>query len=295
MNANSASRFSLLKAIGLFMGASFFAYLLSIAIHESGHYLASSLLGVPERGTVLNPFGANYNIYLGDSSVALGTPLRRAFSGASGPLFDLLIAVTLSLLLWRKRSPALLPFLLLGSYALLHESVAMIMAVIGDSSSGDWISVMAVGVPPGVVVLLAAIMLAAACIWILQILPLTGINPQDLFWRKLVVFLAGIPLLFLCAVVYQTLFGTDIYVPTFGGVMMRMGLLKGKIIFMAASTVLTLIVTPLHKPLFPWLDKLAHTPPAQVRWRDMLVAIGLGVTITIIQLVFFNDPTAVVR
>jgi len=64
---------------------------------------------------------------------------------------------------------------------------------------------------------------------------------------------------------------------------------------MAASTVLTLIVTPLQKPLFPWLDKLSHTPPAQVRWRDTLVAIGLGVTITIVQLVFFNDPTAVVR
>jgi len=219
MIANSSTRFTLLKAIGLFMGASFFAYLLSIAIHESGHYLASIILGVPNKGIALNPFGANYNIYLGDTSVALGTPLRRAFSGASGPLFDLLIAVTLSLLLWRKRSPALLPFLLLGSYALLHESVAMIMAAIGDSSSGDWISVMAVGVPPGVVVLLAAIMLATACIWILQILPLTGINPQDLFWRKLVVFLAGIPLLFLCAVVYQTLFGKDIYVPTFGGVL----------------------------------------------------------------------------
>jgi hypothetical protein len=46
--------------------------------------------------------------------------------------------------------------------------------------------------------------------------------------------------------------------------------------------------------LFPWLDKLAQTPPAQVRWRDTLIAIGLGVTITIIQLVFFKDPTAVV-
>jgi hypothetical protein len=46
--------------------------------------------------------------------------------------------------------------------------------------------------------------------------------------------------------------------------------------------------------LFPWLDKLAQTPPAQVRWRDTLIAIGLGVTITIIQLVFFKDSTAVV-
>lgn len=30
------------------------------------------------------------------------------------------------------------------------------------------------------------------------------------------------------------------------------------------------------------------------RWRDTLIAIGLGVAITVIQLVFFNDPAAVV-
>jgi len=46
---------------------------------------------------------------------------------------------------------------------------------------------------------------------------------------------------------------------------------------------------------FQWLDRLSHTPAAQVRWRDTLIAIGLGLAITIIQLVFCNDPGAVVR
>ena len=42
-------------------------------------------------------------------------------------------------------------------------------------------------------------------------------------------------------------------------------------------------------------DRLSHTPVGQVCWRDALVAIGLGLAITIIQLVYFNDPTIVVR
>jgi hypothetical protein len=294
MTDQSSSRFSLLKSIGLFMGASFFAYLLSIALHELGHYLSYIILGVPQRDIVyvLHPFANNYNIFLGDTSAAFGTPLRRAFGGASGPLLDLIVAVTVSLLLWRKRSPSLLPFLLPGSYALLHESINMVMGVL--KGYGDWSTVVLVGVPGGVLILLAALMLAAGCIWMLQLLPLTGIRSQDPFWRKLVVLLVGIPLLFLCSVIYQTLFGVDYYVPSYGGVVTMAGIRTDKIIFMAASTILTLIVIPLHRSLFPWLDRISHTPPAQVRWRDTLIAIGPGVAIVIVQLVFFNDPTVLV-
>lgn len=73
MNTDHSSRLSLLKAIGLFMGATFFAYLFSISLHELGHYLAGVILGVPGKGIVLNPFGHSYNIYLGDLSTAFGT------------------------------------------------------------------------------------------------------------------------------------------------------------------------------------------------------------------------------
>ena len=300
MNTNRSSRLPLLKSILLFMGASFFAFLLSVALHETGHYLASIILGVPERGIVLNHFGQNYNIYLGDLDVALGTTGRHAFGGASGMLFDLFITLTVSLLLWRKRSPALLPLLLLGSYALLHESVSMIMEVIEypnacDGCWSDWVSVMRFGVPPGVVALLAAVMLAAGCIWLLQLLPLTGITAQDAFWRRLVVLMTGIPLLFLCAVIYQTLFGVDYYVPAWRGWLLMESVRKSKIIYTAASAGLTAIITPLHRPLFPWLDRLSHTPAAQVRWRDVLVAIGLAVVIIAVQWVLFNDPTIKVR
>jgi len=286
-----SSRLSLLKAIGLFMGATFFAYLFSISLHELGHYLAGVLLGVPGKGIVLNPFGHNYNIYLGDLTTAFGTPGRRIFSGLSGAIFDLLVAVIIGLALWRKRSPVLLPLLAMGSLALIHESVNMTMGVL--KGYGDWSELREVGVPSFVVILLAVILLAAGCIWMLQLLPLTGISPRDPFWRKLAVFLAGMPLLMLCSVVFLTLFWADVYVPSHNGVTSRDVLRMDKVIFMAASAGLTVIVTLLHRPLLPWLDRISHTPVAQVRSREVLIALGLGLAIVVVQLVFFKDPGAV--
>ena len=273
------------------MGATFFAYLFSIFLHELGHYLAGVLLGVPGKGIVLHPFGHNYNIYLGDLTTAFGTPGRRIFSGVSGGIFDLLVAGVISLALWRKRSPVLLPLLAMGSLALIHESVNMTMGVL--NGYGDWSELREVGVPGFAVILLAVVLLAAGCIWMLQLLPLTGISPRDPIWRRLAVFLAGMPLLMLCSVVYLTLFWGDVYVPSHQGVTSLNGLRMDKVIFMAASTGLTVILTLLHRPLLPWLDRISHTPVARVRGREVLIAIGLGLAIVIVQLVFFRNPDAV--
>ncbi|MDD5264630.1 MAG: hypothetical protein PHU43_07315 [Candidatus Bipolaricaulis sp.] len=66
-----------------------------------------------------------------------------------------------------------------------------------------------------------------------------------------------------------------------------------KAIFMAASSVLSVIFTLLHRPLFPWLNRMSHTPVAKVRRREVLTALGLCLAIVIVQLVFFRDPGAV--
>ncbi len=42
---------ALVRAALLFMGASVFAYLFGVFVHEIGHYVASLALGVPEPGS----------------------------------------------------------------------------------------------------------------------------------------------------------------------------------------------------------------------------------------------------
>lgn len=294
MSADPSSRFPLPKSILLFMGASFFAFLLSGALHETGHYLASTILGVPIRGIVLHPFGQDYNIYLGDLSVALGTPSRVAFEALSAPFFNILIGVMVSLLLWRRRVPQLLPLLMVGSTSLLIEGVGITLDVTNPGATGDWFRVVQSGLPAGILWPLAIVMLIAGCLWILLLLPLAGIRSQGPFWRKLAVVLAGFPVLFLCAVIYQTLLGANYYVPTWRGYMRMENLRNDKAIQMYVSVVLLAVLAGVHKPLSPWLDRLSHTIVGQVSWRDTLIALGLGAAILIIQLAFFNDPTVVV-
>lgn len=279
---SASSRPSLVRAMVLYTGASIFAYLFAVAVHEIGHYLVSIILGVPEKGIVLHPFDLSYNIYGGDLSRAFGTPLRLAFSGASGPLLNMLLGVIVSLLLWRKRSSRWLPILMWGSMALLQESVNMIMGIIDyPDVISDWVDVMLAGVPPAIVGLLAVILLIAGCIWMLLLLPLAGVRPEDAFWRKLLIILAGIPMFLLGAVIYVALLGSSSMAPA-GLVLQR------RIIALVASVILLLVITSLHKPLFPILDRISHTHPAQVSWRDTLPAVGLGAAIFVLQLVFFN-------
>jgi hypothetical protein len=173
------------------------------------------------------------------------------------------------------------------------ESVGIILEITNPNASGDWTRVMQLGLPGGVLWVLATVMLIVGCLWMLQLLPLAGIGFQEPFWRKLIVFLAGIPMLFLCAVIYQTLFGGDYYIPTWRGHMRMENLRLDRIIQLGVSIVLVTVIAALHKPLLPWLDRLSHTPVGQIRWKDTLIAIALGAAIVIIQLVFFNDPNAV--
>ncbi len=272
---------SVARAALLLMGAAVFAYLFGVFVHEIGHYLANTALGVPEPGIVLHPFDLSYNIDGGDISRALGTPLRRAVSGAAGPLLNLALGVTVSLLVWRRRSSRWLPFAIWGSVALLQESVGMIIGLVDYPEVGsDWPAVMTAGVPPVAIGLLAVALLVAGSLWILLVVPLVGLRSEDTFWRKLLVFLAGIPLLLLSAVVYLTAIGSSSESPSY--------VLQNRQIALGASMALVAALAWLHRPLSPLLDRMSHTRVAQIAWLDTLPAIGLCGAVIAFQLAFFN-------
>jgi hypothetical protein len=134
----------------------------------------------------------------------------------------------------------------------------------------DWVDVMLAGVPPAVIGLLVAIFLIAGWVWIQLLLPLAGVGAEYPFWGKLLIFLAGVPLLLLGAVIYLTLLGSSSSNAPAGYV------LQNRQIALAASVALVATIAALHRPLFPLLDRIAHSRVAQVAWRDTLPAVGLG-------------------
>ncbi len=113
------------------------------------------------------------------------------------------------------------------------------------------------------------------------LLPLAGIRAEDGFWRRLVIFLSGVPVLLLGAVVFLAAVGSSADAPP--------GMVtQNRRIALAASTVLVVALTALYRPAHSILDRISHTPPAQPRRRDAALAVCLGAAVFVFQLAAFN-------
>ena len=273
---------SLVRHACLLLGGSAFAYLLGVAVHEVGHFLANTALGVPESRIVLHPFDLSQTIEVGDVSSAFGTAWRRAVAGGSGPLLNVAVGVTIGLVLWRRRSPRLFPFLLLAPVALLQEGVGLIIGLVDYPDVGsDWVLVMQAGASPLLIGMLAVLFLGAGYVWVQLLIPLLGLSSEDPRRRLLAVLPVGIPVLLLGAVVYLSLLGSD------SGTATRY-VLQNRAIALGSSLALVGSIIVLYRPLFPVLDRICHTPPAHVSSKDAVLAIVLGLAVCVAQLAFFN-------
>lgn len=145
----------------------------------------------------------------------------------------------------------------------------------------DWVSVMKAGVPPAMIGLSVAVLLVAGSVWILLLMPLAGLSADDPYWTKLVVFLAGVPLLMLGAVVYLAVIGSSVSSPA--GMAQQ-----NRSIALGASVALVTSLTALHRPLFARLDRISHTQTSQVSWRDAGLAVAMGAAVLVFMLTFYN-------
>ncbi len=139
----------LARVMVLVMGASVFAYLFGVVVHEFGHYVGAAIVDVPVERIVLHPFDLSYNDY-GDLSGV--SQLRPAIESAAGPVVNLVAGAGVSLLVWRRRSTRWLPVVMWGPLALVQEGVGMVIGLVDyPDVESDWVSVMNAGVPPAMI------------------------------------------------------------------------------------------------------------------------------------------------
>ena len=253
-----------------------------MTVHEVGHYVANVILGVPETRIVLHPFDLSYTTEAGDLSKAFSTPFRLALASAAGPALNVALGTVASLLVWRRRSPGWLPFLMWGPLALLVEGVGTVIGLIDyPNLSSDWVDVMLAGVPPTAIAVLAFTLFAVGSFWILLLLPLVGIRAEDGFWLRLLIFMCGVPLLLLGAVIFLAVAGSSADAPP--GMVMQ-----NRMIALGASIGFVVGLTALYRPVFATLDRVAHTQPQQPAWSHAALASSLGLLVFVVQLVAFN-------
>jgi len=109
-------------------------------------------------------------------------------------------------------------------------------------------------------------------IFMLLLLPLENVSHRDLFWKRYLITTA-ISFYFLLSVIYTSIFDLSVC--------------DNRLIALFSSIVFNLLLTAIYKPIFPFLDRLSHSETSPISWSVIKIALGSGLGIIIIVLVFF--------
>jgi len=250
----------------LFFGAFLFAFSLnSYIIHEAGHAFGGVLFGCQFERLYLNPFGTGG--WLNQCPDTM-TPAGKFFQGMGGEIFGLPLSIAVTLLLWRKRSPVLLPLLM--SAALI--CIGNLLSVLDSVSSYpyfvfDYGLAIQAGIPSFILLTIAITSLVFGIILMDLLFPLAGIGIKEPFWKVLILSLATWPLFMAIRAIYQSMNGINIAGP------------MTVFIFGITIAILTALC---FKPVCKLVDRITHTEPVLPSASAIWLAFGLGVSLTIV-------------
>jgi len=258
---------STLKSILLLLGAYTFSYCLGLTFHEAGHALAYTILGLSDIRIYVHPFALSHC-----DRGPVPTEMLP-FTGAMGPLFNIICSTIITLAVWRKRNPKLLPLLMCAGTAFTAEGVAIIIDIAGLPLLTDWGKVMIIGgVSPIIMGIICVFFLVIGTTIILLLLPLINISSRDSYLRRILISI-GFILYFIFSVIYVSIFDINV--------------LDNRLIALFSAIGFNFLLMALYKPIFPYLDRLSHTDTSTVSWSAVIIAFGAALTIIFIDLVFF--------
>lgn len=244
-----------LRVIILLAGAFTFAFLLGELVHDSGHFFAHLAYGNTWIKVHFDPFGGTHIIGAGELPVdVLGV------TSLAGPLSDLILAVVVSLILWRFRRPILLPLILWGPVAMIQEGVTFSLGFLTPGGDAFWIS--ALGIPQALILGFGILILLGGVIGVAVLLPIAGIKRDDRFGRKVLTLFLGMGSLMIIRFLYSVVASPGYIVET--------------LVPLVFSLILILIITSIY-PVLSKILKLSDVENQQYPlWRDSLICLFLG-------------------
>lgn len=263
LNNNTTSRIILL------LSSSFiFAYCFGIVIHELGHVLAYMHYGVSTNVFVIHPFGRNYMEPVVDITYG------KLLIGASGSLFNVFCAISLSFLLRRTKTVFFMPFIIWGATSLIQEAITMILDIV-KGSQFDWSIVVATGIPVWIVICLSITFLILGIMYFLRLMAFAGLRKSDSYTKILGVCLASVIPFFLLALIYSSLYQET--------------MIFSKMIAFISSIILSLLLSIIFRPTFDYLEKILHNKKlSTIGWQHIAFSTGLALVMILTGLLYFN-------
>lgn len=259
----------LIRSMLLLFGAFLFAFSLnSYVIHEAGHALGGVLFGCQFESLHVNPFGVGGWTDRCPSTMTLAGKFAR---GMGGEIFGLPLSIAVTILLWRKRSPLLLPLLMSATVVCIGNVLSVLSSVAAyPGYVYDYGWALHVGVPPFVLWAIGIASLVIGIILMNLLTPLAGVGTTERFWKVLILNLAVWPLFFVVRLIYLSSVGID-----------SAGLLS----FVLEGVILATLSALTFKPVCRLADRITHTEPRLPSARAAWPSIGLGLGLTLMLLV----------
>lgn len=251
---------SAIRSILLFFCVLFSLRFWLLLTHEGGHALADLIQGNVTRVLYVHPF------YF--SGYTRPFFLDRVLNHAAGPVVGILVPLVIFVLLWKRRSVALLPLVMVFPWVAMETGVNLIQI----AQTGDYHNILRLtGLPAAVIIIPCLLLLALGIFFFLSLLPLLGLSPKD--WRVLFVLPAAVILWSGVSIVVARL-----VVP---GSPIEVIYHEGKSIIQTAQGVWQLgvllvlllggIYLTLYRPIYPRLPAWLRSETARLTWNDLRI------------------------
>jgi hypothetical protein len=229
--------------------------LLFSLFHEGGHSLYLLVRGVPITLYFHPFFFSGFSRPLIDSSI---------WKDVLGSATSFPVGLLISLLFWKRRSPALLPWVMLFPYIALMDGIN-VMGIMG----GDFRNLaQSTGLPAALFLILGALIFCSGLISLFSLLPLAGLDPRDnkaLFVLPAAMFLWS-TLSFLVAHLFVP--GSPIDLEYFLGREIMLGA-NSFILLLIFGIVLAGLYVTLFRKLYPRLPAWLRTGTVNLTWKDL--------------------------
>jgi len=249
---------------------------LTMVLHEGGHALNTLAHGEPIAFFYVHPFSfAGY---------ALPIPADgSAWFHAMGTVVSLLVSFVIFVLLWKRRSIANLPLVMLFPWIAILSGVGVMYI---PMQTGDYYNVMQLTGLPGTVFYVPGIALILLGIFFfVSLLPLLGLTPGKA--RALVVIPAGLLLWSAVCIPIALLLapGSPIDVQFGRGAEIVQTALSAPITAGITGLLIAAIYVGIYRWIYPKLPEWLRTETASLSWKDLRLPALLAAMSVVVGLV----------
>jgi hypothetical protein len=266
----SERRPAILSTLLLFCGL-FPMSFLGFILHEGGHALANLLLGGTVWDFYVHPFTFS-------GFVRPITDAGSVWTHALGYATNLLVSFVILCLLWKRRSIANLPLVMLFPFWAHYQGILILIL------NGDTANIMQVtGLPAIVFVILGLVLLCVGLLFLLAIFPLLGLTPRDVKSFLILPMAFSLYSLVGWLVAHWVVPGSDFNYRYLEGVSIIESANVMAVAMPLLGGLLAIAYMALYHKIQPSLAFL-HTKTAALTWKDLRLPAALAVVSILVGL-----------